>query len=121
MSSLHVFINKSDGHDEVNVEMIDDIYDEAHHDDQTGVFEVCHLDVHGSELYSPANFGSLRRWGLESEGVPVGGLDIFKVAYKVVIIKLFLNEFTFISRHRVSNKQPCNVFSKSIINIRVLL
>lgn len=55
VSSLHVFINLRDWHQEVQVEMVHNIVDHSKEDDECCVFEVCQLDVHRSELDSPAN------------------------------------------------------------------
>lgn len=67
MRSLHVFIDLADGHDEVDIKMVDHVDDEAQGNDEARVLEVCELDVHCAELDAPPDIRILRWWWLESE------------------------------------------------------
>lgn len=72
VGSLHILVGKTDGDDEVDVEMVDHVHQKTHEHDQAGVLEVGELDVHGPELDSPPDVRSLGGRRLEPHGVPVG-------------------------------------------------
>jgi len=55
VSSVHVLVDHGHRHDEVDVKMVDDVDEQAKGDDETRVFEVCQLNVHGSELNAPSD------------------------------------------------------------------
>ena len=71
MSSLHVLVRLGNGDDEVDVEVVDHVRDEAQEHDQARILEVRHLDIHRSEFNPPPNFRRLSWRRLESERIPV--------------------------------------------------
>ena len=55
MSALHVLVDEGDRQDEVQVEGVDNVSDHADTHRKCRIFEICQLNVHGSELHAPAN------------------------------------------------------------------
>ena len=55
MSTLHVLINFGNGHDKIEVEMIDDVVNHAEKHYKGCIFKVSHLDVHCAEFDPPAD------------------------------------------------------------------
>lgn len=89
MGSLHVLISKGDWDDEVNIIVVDNIDNQANGYYEASIFEVCELNIQGTELNSPSNLWLLTRWRFESQRIPIGRLKVFKVTNKVSIIDLF--------------------------------
>jgi len=87
--SLHVLISKGDWDNEINVIVVDNIDNQANGYYEASIFEVCELNIQGTELNSPSNLWLLRRWRFESQRIPVCRLKVFKVTNKVSIIDLF--------------------------------
>ena len=67
MREIHIFINLAYWHNEVDIEVIDDVDYEAEGNDEARVLEICQLDVHGAELYAPPDWRVLRWRRLEPE------------------------------------------------------
>jgi hypothetical protein len=80
MGSIHIFINQANRHYEIKVKVIDDVSDLSKQNYKSCVFKVSDLNVHGSEFYSPPNIAGQGWRRFESEGIPVGGLQIFKMS-----------------------------------------
>lgn len=75
---LHVLVDALDGDVKVEVEGKDGAGDEDDEDGEGSVLKVGHLDLHGAELYPPADVvvGGRR---LEAHVLPVGRLEVLKV------------------------------------------
>mmetsp|Transcript_5437 Transcript_5437/g.9172 ORF Transcript_5437/g.9172 Transcript_5437/m.9172 type:complete len:339 (+) Transcript_5437:1060-2076(+) len=119
MSTLHVNVGERDGNDEVNVEVVDHVGDQPQQNDETRIFEVGHLNVHGAELDPPANVGSLGGGRLEPQGVPVGRLQVLEVAHEVLVVNLLLHELTFVGRNRVAREQASHVICKPLVDLTI--
>ena len=67
MGEIHVFVNLGNWHDEVDIEVINYIDNEAEGNDEARVLKVGELNVHCAELNSPSD-ARILRWGrLEPE------------------------------------------------------
>jgi hypothetical protein len=53
MSSFHIFIRESDGHNEIDVKLVDHVCDQAQGHDEASIFKICQLYIHRSKFYSP--------------------------------------------------------------------
>ena len=105
ISSFCIGICFSNWDNEINIKMVNDIDNQTEHNNETSVFKVSKLDIHCSKFNSPSDLGILGRWRLESERIPVCRLNVLEVGHKVVVIDLFLDEFSLVRRHRVPHEQ----------------
>jgi len=121
VSSLHVFINFRNWHDEVYVEVVDHVHQESQSNNEASVLEIGQLNVHGSEFHAPTDIWILGRWRLEAERVPICWLQVFEMACQVAVINLIFQEFALIGRNGVSREQSGNMLGKSIINLGFIL
>jgi hypothetical protein len=75
-----------DGNVKVGVEAEDGTGNKDDKDGKGSVLKVGQLNLHATELDSPANGAGLRWWGLEAHGLPVGRLQVLKVVGGLVVI-----------------------------------
>ena len=109
MSTLHVLINFGNGHDKIEVEMIDDVVNHAEKHYKGCIFKVSHLDVHCAEFDPPADLGVLR-WGrLEPHRIPVCALQILKMGIGLLRIIPIIFVLIIVSRHGISHEKRRDV------------
>ena len=104
VSSFHVDVGHGDWNDKVDIKVVDHICNETHEDDEASVLEVSDLNIHSSEFNSPPYVRFLVWWWLESQGVPVGGLEVLKMHSDVVVVDMLFHELTFVSRDWISGE-----------------
>lgn len=76
------------------------------------ILKVGQRDLHWSELGAPSNAFLLGRWCLESDGVPIGGLDVLKVICVNIIVQLY----SFLETdHWVTDEQVSNVLAEQFV------
>lgn len=121
MGPLHVLVDLRDRDDEVDVEVVDDVDDETEGHDKARVLEVRQLNVHGPELYSPPDIRIMRWWWLETKGVPIGRLQIFKMTGEVLVIYLILDELALVGRDRIPSEQSGHMVCQPIIDVNLFL
>lgn len=115
MSALHVFIYFRNGHDKIEVEMIDYVVNHAEKHYKGCIFKVSHLDVHCTEFHPPADLGVLRWRRFEPHGIPVCALQIFKMSICELGIKTIIMMLIIVSRNRISHEKRRNVESQAVV------
>ena len=115
MSTLHVLIYFGNGHDKIEVEMIDNVVNHAEKHNKGCIFKVSHLDVHRAEFDPPADLGVLR-WGrLEPHGIPVCALQILKMGIGELGIKPIIVVLIIVSRHGISYEKRRDVEGQAVV------
>ena len=115
MSALHVFINFGNGHDKIEVEMIDYIVNHAEKHYKGCIFKVSHLDVHCAEFNPPADLGVLRWGSFEPHGIPVCALQILKMSISELGIKPIIMMLIIVSRNGISNEKRRYMEGQAVI------
>lgn len=121
MREIHIFIHLGYWHNEVDIKVIDYVDDQTEGNNEARVLEISQLDVHRAELHAPPDRRVLRWRRLEPERIPVGWLQVFEMARQVIVIDLVVHELAFVSGHRVSPKQSCNVLRHPVVETSFVL
>ncbi|KAI6752844.1 hypothetical protein HG530_013596 [Fusarium avenaceum] len=112
MRALHVLVDLLDGDVEVEVKRQDRACHQNHKDGESSILKIRDLDLHGTELDSPADAVVGRR-RLKAHVLPVSGLNVLKVIRlaQVQLLKVFFKD-----DNRVSNEEMGKMSCQAIIH-----
>jgi hypothetical protein len=113
LSSRHILVDPANGDIKVQPKAQDRSRKEHDENRKGSVLEVCRLNFHRAELDSPSD--GTAGWGwLETEGLPVGRLERFKVIRGFGVI-----EFDCFGEHDqwITDEKMGDMFGKEIVDI----